>query len=271
MAALLGLVVGLVLGLTGAGGSVLAVPLLIAGLGWPITLAATVALLAVAASATLGTTLAWGHSYLRYRAALLMAFSGACTSPLGLRVADHLPVGILGGCFAAVLVVVAARMYRSSRQADAGVVRASVAGDGAPAQGHLCALDPGTGRLLWTARTWGVMAAIGAVTGLLSGLLGVGGGFVIVPALRGTTPLSMHSAVATSLMTIALTSISTLIWAEILGRSLPWGTALPFIAGALAGMFGGRLLAPRIAGPALQRGFSVTTLLAAGFMALHSL
>ena len=71
MSVLLGIAVGLILGLTGAGGSVLAVPLLMAGLGWSLPQAVPVALLAVAAAAALGAWLAWRQSYLRYRAALL--------------------------------------------------------------------------------------------------------------------------------------------------------------------------------------------------------
>jgi uncharacterized membrane protein YfcA len=101
-----------------------------------------------------------------------------------------------------------------------------------------------------------LMSGIGVITGFLSGLLGVGGGFVIVPSLRAATELSMHSAVATSLMVIALVSTGTFAAMLIHGQEISWLFATPFVAGSLAGMWGGRLIAPKIAGPRLQQGFA---------------
>jgi len=268
VSAILGLVVGLVLGLTGAGGSVFAVPLLMFGLGWNITQAAPVALIAVCAAAAFGTLVAWNASYVRYRAAMVMALLGCFTAPLGLRIADRLPASWLTAAFAAVLIVVALRMIAQARgsPADTRVVRAAVTGDGKPARGPLCHTNEATGRLVWTGRCAMVIAGIGAATGFLSGLLGVGGGFVIVPALRASTVLSMHSAVATSLMTIALTSAGTVIASVTMGRSLPWMVALPFVAGSLAGMLAGRRIAPRIAGPLLQQRFAAVMICAAALL-----
>lgn len=272
MGLILGIAVGLVLGLTGAGGSVLAVPLLMAVLHWPLTQAATVALLAVAAAAALGSYLAWRKSYVRYRAAALMAAVGVLTAQVGLRVADALPQRVLLLAFAAVLVIVGLRMFVRATRApeESAVVRAAVAGDGVRARGPMCRLNPDTGRIVWTRASAAVIAAIGAITGLLSGLLGVGGGFVIVPALRAVTELSMHSAVATSLMAIALTSLGTFAGALAQGRVLPWLVALPFVAGALLGMLAGHVLAPRIAGPRLQQGFALLMLAVALGMATHA-
>jgi uncharacterized membrane protein YfcA len=272
MGLVLGIVVGLVLGLTGAGGSIIAVPLLMAALGWPLTQAAPIALLAVAAAATLGSYLAWRKSYVRYRAATLMAAVGVVTAQFGLRAADALPPPLLAGIFALVLAAVALRMLLQARRKpeEASVVRASVAGDGNQAHGPICKLNPSTGRIVWTRVSALVIAAIGAITGFLSGLLGVGGGFVIVPSLRAVTELSMHSAVATSLMAIALTSLGTVAGALAQGRTLPLMVALPFVAGALFGMLGGHALAPRIAGPRLQQGFAVLMIVVAAGMAAHA-
>lgn len=272
MSLALGIVVGLVLGLTGAGGSILAVPLLMAALAWPMTQAVPVALLAVAAAAAFGSYLAWRKSHVRYRAATLMAATGVFTAQFGLRAADALPPHKLSLMFAAVLALVALRMFLQAwrQPEEAAVVRASVTGDGSRAHGPICRLDPSTGRIMWTRASALVIAAIGAVTGFLSGLLGVGGGFVIVPALRAATELSMHSAVATSLMAIALTSLGTVMGALAQGRALPWMIALPFVAGALLGMLGGHALAPRIAGPRLQQGFAVLMLAVATGMAAHA-
>ncbi len=273
MSVLLGVVAGLVLGLTGAGGSILAVPLLMLGLGWSLAEAAPVALLAVCAAAAFGTIVAWNLAYVRYRAAILMALAGACTAPLGLYAAQQLPADILSLLFAAVLAVVALRMILQARRTpdEARIVRATVAGEGAEAGGPLCRLHAQTGRLLWTLPCGLLISAIGAATGFISGLLGVGGGFVIVPSLRAATPLSMHSAIATSLLAIALTSAAAVIGALALGRVLPWAAALPFVVGALLGMLAGRVLAPRIAGPALQGGFALAMLATAAIMAMEVL
>lgn len=268
---LLGAIVGAVLGLTGAGGSILAVPLLMAGMGWTLPQAAPVALLAVCASTTFGTIVSWDVAYVRYRAAMLMALAGFVTAPLGLKWAGALPVPILTALFALVLVIVAVRMARQalSAPAEATIVRATVAGDQLPAHGKQIRLNA-HGRIAWNAIAAAALAAIGAATGFLAGLLGVGGGFVIVPALRASSELSMHSAVATSLMAIALTSAGTVIIAALQGAQIPWLQALPFGLGALGGMLAGRRLAPRIAGPRLQLGFSAAMVCSALVLAARA-
>lgn len=261
LAAALGALTGLVLGLTGAGGSILAVPLLMFGLGWTLPQAAPVALLAVSAAAAFGTLVAWDVAYVRYRAALLMSVAGAVLAPLGLLAASRLPEAVLLLLFAAAMTVVGVRLLRQARQQpeETRIVRAAVAGDGASAGGPVCRLNE-HGRLQWTGACLRRMATVGGVTGFLSGLLGVGGGFVIVPSLRAWTELSMHSAIATSLMAIALTSGATALSAAFIGPGYDWAAALPFVLGALAGMVVGRMLAPRIAGPRLQSGFALLML-----------
>jgi len=111
----LGLVVGLVLGLTGAGGSIFAVPLLMWGMGWTLPQAAPVALLAVSAAAAFGTVAAWDVRLIRYRAALLMALFAWLLAPFGLRWAQLLQTQTLSLLFAAVLLIVAARMLLQAR------------------------------------------------------------------------------------------------------------------------------------------------------------
>jgi hypothetical protein len=268
---LLGLIVGAVLGLTGAGGSILAVPLLMAGLGWTLPQAAPVALLAVCASATFGTVVAWDVTHVRYRAAALMGLAAVVTAPLGIKAASVLPLPLLTLLFAVVLGVVGARMMRQALRApaEAAIVRATVAGDGAVAGGRWIRISS-AGRILWGATTAAVVAAIGALTGFVAGLLGVGGGFVIVPALRALSGLSMHSCVATSLMAIALISAVAAAGAVLQGVAVDWRAAAPFVAGALAGMLAGRRLAPRVAGPRLQQGFAVVMLVVAAGLAVHA-
>ncbi|MDD3761778.1 MAG: sulfite exporter TauE/SafE family protein [Nevskiales bacterium] len=259
IAVVLGGIVGLVLGLTGAGGSVLAVPMLMWGLGWTLPQAAPVALIAVAMSAGIGTVAAWDVAVVRYRAAMLMSGIGLLFAPLGLMAADRLPVQWLSGLFAAVLVIVALRMYGRARQNpdEASVVRANVGGTPAGDAGAVCRIREDTGRISWTRNCIAAVSGTGAMTGFLSGMLGVGGGFVIVPALRAISDMSMHAAVATSLMTISLTSAGTVVIALLHGRELPLVVALPFVIGAVVGMLAGRRFAARVAGARLQQGFAM--------------
>ena len=124
LAAGLGLAVGLTLALTGAGGGILAVPLLMFGLDWSITQAAPVALLAVGASAALGAVIGLRQGAVRYRAAVLVAITGGLVTPLGVHLAHALPTRPLTVAFAVVLLYVAIRTFRQStprtRASDAG-------------------------------------------------------------------------------------------------------------------------------------------------------
>jgi uncharacterized membrane protein YfcA len=168
--------------------------------------------------------------------------------------------------------VVALRMIVQAqrRPQETQVVRATVSGDGSSSAGPICKANLATGRLIWTLPCAVTICTIGAITGFLSGLLGVGGGFVIVPSLRASTTLSVHSAVATSLMAIALTSAGTVAATLAMARPVPWVVAIPFLLGSLAGMLAGRRIAPRIVGPALQQGFAAMMLAAAVLLVFKS-
>ncbi|MFP5305937.1 MAG: sulfite exporter TauE/SafE family protein [Gammaproteobacteria bacterium] len=265
LALALGAAVGLVLGLTGAGGAILAVPLLMWGYGWSVQQAVPVALVAVAASATAGTLAGWDARLVRYRAAALIAGVGSAAAPFGLTAAAYLPDSVLALAFAAVMLPVALRMLASSR----GTARAL--NPATPATDSICALSEHSGRILWTRPCTVAIALTGALTGFLSGLLGVGGGFVIVPVLRAVARLSMHAAIATSLMAVALTSTAAVIAAVSQGIALPWHVALPFVGGALGGMLAGRRLAALVPAPRLQQGFAALALGVALALAIGAL
>jgi uncharacterized protein len=207
----------------------------------------------------------------RYRAALLMGALALVTAPLGVKSAAVLPLPLLTFLFAGVLAYVAVRMLRQALRApaEAAIVRATVAGNGAAASGRWIHVNE-HGRIVWGPRTGATVAAIGALTGYLAGLLGVGGGFVIVPSLRATSGLSMHTCVATSLMAIALVSAAAIFGAVAQGVAIDWAAAAPFVAGALVGMLAGRRLAPRIAGARLQEGFAALMLAAAIGLGVHA-
>ncbi len=248
----LGVLVGLVLALTGAGGAILAVPLLVFGLHLSMAQAGPVGLLAVALAAGLGAVLGWRSRVLRYKAAGLMALAGALASPFGLWLAHRVPNGPLTFVFAGVLGVVAWRMLS---QASRELRGETVAAPKTPP----CRLNPVLGRLQWNAACARALVMAGAGAGFLSGLLGVGGGFIIVPTLLAVSDLSMKAVIATSMGVLALVSAVGVFNAGVAGY-MPWDLAWPFGAGAVAGLVIGRMFAARVAGPRLRQGFALLSL-----------
>lgn len=243
----LGLLVGLIMGLTGAGGGILAIPALMYGMGVALTDARPVALIAVGLAALVGTFHGLRLKLLRYRAALVLALAGALVVPSGMALGDRISPAVLNGIFAAVMMIAGARMLFSGKELTL---------ENNNLAGNVCAISPSSGRFIWTPKTVFVMIAIGSLAGFFTGLLGVGGGFVVVPALLAVSPLSFNSAVATSLMVIALNSLVAV------GLALQDGIALTiplwlFILCTVTGLFGGRILSKWLPGQWVRYGFSV--------------
>ncbi|WP_300436570.1 sulfite exporter TauE/SafE family protein [Zoogloea sp.] len=250
----LGSIVGMLLGLTGAGGGVLAVPVLMLGLGMSMTEATPVALIAVGSAAWLGGLAGLRQGLVRYRAALLMACLGALSAPVGVSLAHRLSPAVLVAVFCAVLCLIAFRM-----------LGAASAGAHDPESGHLdrnCMINPATGRFRWNLRCSTTLAATGSLAGLFTGMLGVGGGFLIVPAFRQYSDLTMAASAATSLAVIALVS-STTVLGSLLGGAEISALGWVFIAATGVGMIAGRSVAIRIPGRWLQIGFAGAVLLVA--------
>lgn len=243
---LLGLFVGCVLAITGAGGTILAVPLLAFFLHLSITTAAPIGLLAVALAAGIGAFQGIRAGIVRYKAATLIAGCGILFAPIGVWLAHRTSNAMLSLIFALVLLFVAWRMWQQSTE----LITLDNA-ETAPA----CAVNPATSRLFWTAQCTQRLIAMGSLAGLLSGLLGVGGGFVIVPTLKKVSNLSLQSVVATSLAVVALVSVGSVIvyWTH---QQINWQIALPFTMATVVGMLAGRLLSGKISHQTVQRGFS---------------
>ncbi len=257
LAVMFGAIVGLILALTGAGGGIIAVPLLVFGLHLPIQQAAPIGLLAVGLAAALGAFMGWRQGILRYRAALLIGLTGLCSAPLGVWLAGKLPQAPLLALFALILGWTALQFFRRARQ-PTGETRPDT-------RTTPCQLNPNVGRFDWTLPCARALTGTGLLSGLLSGLLGVGGGFVIVPALTRHSDLSAKSILATSLGVIALVAIGAVSTAALSGM-ISWPVALPFASGAIAGLLAGRLLASRITGNRLQQAFATLCLLVALLM-----
>lgn len=253
----IGALIGLALGLTGAGGSVLAVPLLMLLAGFSQAQAAGMSLAAVGLSAGLGVLLRLGRQQVAWWPALVLAGVGVLFAPVGQWLARALPERFVLISFALLVLVVAMRLWLAARRNPeaAREVRADPGEGQEERAAAACALSetgyfelrwPCISRLLW----------VGALTGLVSGLYGVGGGFVIVPALILLTGMTMRQAVATSLVIITLVSASGFV-SFLVQTQLPVDTTLLLVGGACAGMTAGTGLARFIAGARLQEMLAV--------------
>jgi uncharacterized membrane protein YfcA len=114
-----------------------------------------------------------------------------------------------------------------------------------------------------TAPCTAVLILVGICTGILSGLFGVGGGFIIVPALTLVTQLDIKRAVATSLFVITLISGAALFSSLVSGRAVDLIIAGPFLMGGVVGMLLGRVVADKLSGPLLQKCFAVMIVIVA--------
>ncbi|MEY2707114.1 MAG: hypothetical protein RI905_865 [Pseudomonadota bacterium] len=247
----LGIFVGVVLGLTGAGGAILSVPLLGFFLHLNVAEAAPIGLLAVSLSAGLGAYLGLRSKIMRYKAAMLIASAGLLFSPVGIWLAHQLPNWPLVLIFCLVLLLVARNMWKQAQRELAGLDEEL---------GPPCMLDQTIGKLTWTLPCARALAMSGALAGFFSGLLGVGGGFIIVPALRRFTDLPMKSIVATSLGVLTIVSFGGVLFSNLYG-SMNWTLAAPFAGGSVVGLLIGRQAVKSISGPRVQQSFAIFALM----------
>ena len=257
IAIILGAVVGLIMGLTGAGGGILAVPLLVFVLHLTVAQAGPIALVAVGIAAALAAAIGLKKGTVRYRAAILVALSGIVTAPIGVWLGQRLDIRLLNVIFAVVLFWVAYKSFRESRQ------------DGVPPHTNAeapCHRDATSGRLVWTFQCVARFSVAGSIAGVLSGLLGVGGGFVIVPVLQRYTDLTMQSVIATSLAVVALISMAGVLTSLSSGHlNIAVGSA--FAAGAVIGMLVGGALSSGLSQKTLKLVFAIICLgVAAGML-----
>lgn len=262
-----GAVVGLSLGLTGGGGAIFAVPLLVYGLGIPAREAVAISLAAVGATSFVGFLHRWKLGEVEIRTGLLFAAAGMIGAPLGTWFAAFIPETMLMLAFGVLMVTVALRLWR---QASASAAPIAECPPSSTSEGPSCQRDA-AGTLLLNSRCAVLLLVVGVLTGVLSGLFGVGGGFVIVPALVLFSGMSIHRAVGTSLMVIALVSVSGVVSQFMSGRALSSEVTALFVAGGIGGLFLGQQIGRRLSGPALQKVFVVAILAVAVFVIARNL
>ena len=244
----IGLVIGVLLGLLGAGGSILAVPALVYVAGQPLKAAIPTSLLVVGVSAAaaviprLRGQVQWRIAAVVGAAGIPAAFAGAALN----RSLDERAV-LVG--FAVVMVAAGVRMLREP-----------------PEAGGDCAL-PG-GRVNWRGCLPKAVGT-GIAVGFLTGLFGVGGGFLIVPALVLALGLPMTVAVGTSLVVVVLNSAAGFV-AHVGSSDLDWSLAAVFTAAAVAGSLLAARVATRLPAEKLRRWFAGLVLAVAAFVLLEA-
>ena len=236
-----GAVIGLALGALGGGGSVLAVPALIYLLGFTPVAATTASLVVVGVTSATALSAHARDGHVRWRTGLLFAAAGIVPAMLGGALAGRLPADALTAAFAVVAGAAAVRMLRPRPAADAVVP-----------------VRPGRA------------AAAGAGLGSVTGVLGVGGGFLAVPALVSVLGMRMRDAVGTSLLVITVNSLAALAMRAGTADGLDWAVIAPFAGAAILGAWDGRRLAAKVSGSALQRTFAVVLLGVAAFMLIDA-
>ncbi|GAA1253114.1 sulfite exporter TauE/SafE family protein [Prauserella halophila] len=247
LAVIFGALVGLALGLLGAGGSILAVPALVYGVGQPLQTAIPTSLAVVALSSLGGLAPRERRIAVRWPVALVFGAAGVPAAFGGTALGRLFPQHWLLLAFAVLMAVVAVRMLRVGDDST-GACRTREGG-----------VD-------WRSCLPKAVLA-GAAVGVLTGLFGVGGGFVVVPALTLLLGLGAQEAVATSLAVVLINAVA--------GFAAHWGTAaeidyrvlLLFAGGALVVSAVAARFSARLNPATVRRWFSYVVLTVAIFVA----
>lgn len=233
---LLGFAIGLSLGLLGGGGSILTVPALVYLLGQSPQTAVTTSLAIVSANSLMGATFHRIQGTLNWRIALVFGWVGMLTAFLASGFSKLIPPTVLLIAFAVLMLFIGS--FLLLRKDTLGTV---------------------SEKPLW------ITLLSGAVIGVLTGILGVGGGFLIVPALVILVGLPMQTAVGTSLVIITMNSIAGLL-GHIHDNSIQPILILVFIISGLGGTFVGSRLVKYLPAKKLQTVFAWFVILLAIFL-----
>jgi uncharacterized protein len=266
-----GALVGISLGLTGGGGAIFAVPLLVYGLGLAPRDAVGISLAAVGTTALVGFLARWKRGEVEVATGLLFSAAGMAGAPLGTWVGSLLPEPLLLLLFGGLMILISLKMWRQSASPTAiPDVVCPTPGEPDHLVSSTCQRDE-RGALRINSPCAILLLGIGLVIGILSGMFGVGGGFVIVPALVLFSSMSMPRAIGTSLMVIALVSISGVTSHFWQGQTIPLDVTILFVIGGIAGLFTGQKLSTLLSTTSLQKGFAIVILAVAAFIIVNNL
>jgi uncharacterized membrane protein YfcA len=227
----LALLIGVSLGALGSGGSIVTLPILVYVAGLPPTEAVGMSLAIVGATSLFGCFFHWRQGNFRLRPAVVFGVTGMCGSWFGSMGTHLIPPSALMLMFAAIMLAVGARMALPKPS---------------------CVVPHGECRL-------SVCVPAGFVVGLVTGFLGVGGGFLIVPALVWFAGLDAKKAIGTSLGIIAVNSAAGLA-GQLRYAHFDWHLTGEFLAGSMIGMGAGIAVVKRMPERALRRAFAVVVI-----------
>ena len=244
----LGFLVGLSLGALGGGGSILAVPVLVFAAGQSPAAATTTSLIVVGSASIMGAARHWRQGRVRIGPGIAFGLLGVAGSLAGSALNRRIDGDVLLLAFSGLILVAAWRIVTGcpscTRVGEEVVTNAPRSeGSGVAVRTRPVTAIPGL-----------KLVAVGTAVGFLTGLFGVGGGFVIVPALALVLRYPMPQAVGTSLVVIAVNT--AVAFAARLGSPIDWSTTLAFSAAAIAGVGAGSRIADRIDARTMQRSFA---------------
>ncbi|OBK41240.1 hypothetical protein A5658_19140 [Mycobacterium sp. 1245111.1] len=267
IAVISGVLLGLCLGTLGGGGSILAVPILVSALNVGPRPATSASLIIVGLTSAVAAIAHARGGRVRWKAATAFGVIGSTTAFAGSMLNRAVNPQLLMIAFSVLMVAAAIGMLRRTTQprhqpdppaAETGHPVAVPAATMAAAP----AARPQT-RVAWA----GKFVAAALMVGFLTGFLGVGGGFLIVPALVLAMDYSMPIAVGTSLVIIAITSAGAFA-ARLPAAHIPWTLVASFTAAAIAGSLSGTAISERISGAKLTRSFAVALIAVSVYVAL---
>lgn len=244
-----GLIVGLSLGLTGSGGSILAIPLLVYILKVPVGEAIHISLLMVASIALFGAVKQSFGKNVDWKSALLFSLMGMIVAPIIVYFSSSVNDNLRLMMFAGLMLFVSYRMISSRQQTAQG-------GDLLQAKGASGGLK---------------IIAGGGAAGALSGFFGVGGGFIIVPLLTLIFQMPYRVAVGTSLACIFMISLSAVGGAFLSQIDINWALFLNFLIGGILGILGGGWLVNKLKNNQSKMIFAILTACMAVFMLIDKI
>ncbi|MFC9556489.1 sulfite exporter TauE/SafE family protein [Rhodococcus sp. NPDC056960] len=246
----LGAVIGILLGLLGGGGSILAVPALVYGLGLDIEQAIPISLLVIGVASIVGALPKVRAHQIEWRLAGIFAAAGIPATFAGSAVGRLLPQSVVLIGFAAVMIAAAARMLLDPD--DTGT-----------------ACKTGDSGINWRRCATRSIPA-GITVGFLTGLFGVGGGFLIIPALVLMLGVEMQTAVGTSLVIIVANSAAGLL-SHLGGASIDWTITAAFAGAAIAASLLAGHVGTRVDTHRLQRWFAYLVFAVATYVLVDTL